>query len=195
MGRRFDHWVAGRQILVLGNEFAMLANTAVDPNCAWAGIERGFIEHPEAKCRRLQTQELRSSMYVAIPENVSLYEYLGCKETGRSGNKLRKTQALYFSEISEIAMATVIIAAICKKPSVTYAGIIRSECRRECCLVRFAGQRDQRLDRPRKAGRHGDQGNGDYCAWDRISSDCYDRRSRDARSSCHGQGRRDSADP
>ncbi len=97
----FDHRVAGRRILALGNEFAMLANIAVGPNCAGTGIGHGLIEHAKAKCRRLQTQELRSIMHVAIPENVSLYEHLGCKETGRSGNKLRMTQALCFSEISE----------------------------------------------------------------------------------------------
>ena len=55
----------------------MLANIAVDPNCAGMGIGRGLIEYAGTGYRRLQNKELRLSTHVAMLENVSLYEHLG----------------------------------------------------------------------------------------------------------------------
>lgn len=86
--------IVGGLILVLKDEFAMLANIAVDPDCAGKGIGRGLIEHAEIQCRHLQKGELRLSTHVAMPENVSLYEHLGWKETGRSGNKVHMAKLL-----------------------------------------------------------------------------------------------------
>ncbi len=89
-----DRSVMGGLILVLGDEFAVLANIAVDPACAGMGIGRGLIEHAETECRRLQKRELRLSTHVAMPGNVSLYEHLGWKETSRSGNKVHMAKIL-----------------------------------------------------------------------------------------------------
>jgi GNAT superfamily N-acetyltransferase len=89
-----DRSIVGGLILVLKDEYAMLPNIAVDPDCASMGIGRGLIEHAEIQCRRLKKGELRLSTHVAMPENVSLYEHLGWKETGRSGNKVHMTKLL-----------------------------------------------------------------------------------------------------
>ena len=60
----------------------------------------------------------------AIPKNVSLCEYVGCKETGRLGSKVQNDPgSLLFGNFREIAMAAVIIVVICRKPSDTYASI------------------------------------------------------------------------
>lgn len=90
----FDRSIVGGLILVLEDEYAMLANVAVDPDRAGMGIGRGLIEYAELQCRRLKKGELRLSTHVAIPENVSLYEHLGWKETSRSGNKVYMTKLL-----------------------------------------------------------------------------------------------------
>ena len=89
-----DRSIVGGLILVIRDEYAMLANIAVDPDCSGMGIGRGLIEHAEEQCRRLKKAELRLSTHVAIPENVRLYEYLGWHETGRSGNKVHMTKLL-----------------------------------------------------------------------------------------------------
>lgn len=89
-----DRSVVGGLILVVRDEYAMLANIAVDPDCAGMGIGRALIEHAEAQCRRLKKAELRLSTHVAMPENVRLYQYLGWTETGRSGNKVQMTKFL-----------------------------------------------------------------------------------------------------
>ena len=89
-----DRSIVGGLILVLKDEYAMLANLAVDPDCKGMGIGRGLIGKAETECRRLKKRELRLSTHVAMPENVSLYEHLGWQETGRSGNKVHMTKVL-----------------------------------------------------------------------------------------------------
>ena len=89
-----DRSVVGGLILIVKNEYAMLTNIAVDPDCSGMGIGRALIEHAETQCRRLKKVELRLSTHVAIPENVRLYEYLGWKVTGKSGNKVHMTKPL-----------------------------------------------------------------------------------------------------
>ena len=89
-----DRAIVGGLILILKDEYAMLSNIAVDPDCSGMGIGRGLIEYAEAQCRRLKKAELRLSTHVAMPENVGLYGHLGWKETERSGNKVHMTKFL-----------------------------------------------------------------------------------------------------
>lgn len=89
-----DRSVVGGLILVVRDEYALLANIAVDPDCSGMGIGRSLIEHAEAQCRKLKKTELRLNTHVAIPENMRLYEHLGWKETGRSANKVHMTKLL-----------------------------------------------------------------------------------------------------
>lgn len=89
-----DRAIVGGLILILKDEYAMLSNIAVDPDCSGMGIGRSLIEHAEAQCRSLKKAELRLSTHVAMPENVQVYEHLGWKETERSGNKVHMTKSL-----------------------------------------------------------------------------------------------------
>lgn len=89
-----DHRVVGGLILVLRDEYAILANIAVDPDRKGMGIGRGLIEHAEAHCRRLKKVELRLSTHIDMPENLRLYEHLGWEQNERSGNKVHMTKLL-----------------------------------------------------------------------------------------------------
>ncbi len=90
----FDNTVVGGLILVLKDEYAILANIAVDPDCKGMGVGRGLIGHAEVYCRSLKKAELRLSTHIDMPENVRLYEHLGWEETERSGNKVHMTKLL-----------------------------------------------------------------------------------------------------
>ncbi len=89
-----DRLIVGGLILILKDDFALLANIAVDPACSGMGLGRGLIELAEAECRKLGMRELRLSTHVAMPENVRIYVHLGWTETGRSGNKVHMTKHL-----------------------------------------------------------------------------------------------------
>jgi GNAT superfamily N-acetyltransferase len=89
-----DQSVVGGLILILEDEFAILANVAVDPKHAGLGFGRGLIERAEKECCKLGLRELRLSTHAGMPENVRLYEHLGWEETGRTGNKIHMTKRL-----------------------------------------------------------------------------------------------------
>jgi GNAT superfamily N-acetyltransferase len=86
--------IVGGLILVPHDKYAHLANVAVDPNCFGLGLGRGLIERAEEECRYLGLGEMRLSTHIGLPENVRLYEHLGWRETGRSGNKVHMTKRL-----------------------------------------------------------------------------------------------------
>jgi len=89
-----DQSVVGGLILIPHEKYAVIANVAVDPRSSGLGLGRGLIERAEAECRKLGLLELRLSTHVGIPENVRLYEHLGWKESGRSGNKVHMVKQL-----------------------------------------------------------------------------------------------------
>lgn len=89
-----NHSVVGGLVLILQEKFAVLANVAVDPTFSGKGLGRGLIERAEEECRKLNLPEIRLSTHVGMPENVRLYEYLGWRETGRSGSKVHMTKQL-----------------------------------------------------------------------------------------------------
>lgn len=86
--------IVGGLILIRQGGHAVLANVAVDPASSGLGLGRGLIEHAECTCRRMGHRELRLSTHSEMPENVRLYEYLGWKEAGRSGNKVHMIKVL-----------------------------------------------------------------------------------------------------
>ena len=86
--------VVGGLVLILREEFALLANIAVDPSASGLGLGRGLIECAEAESRRLGLREMRLSTHVGMPENVHLYEHLGWRESGRSGSKVHMVKRL-----------------------------------------------------------------------------------------------------
>lgn len=86
--------IAGGLVLVTQEDYAQLANIAVDPQRTGLGLGRALIDKAEVTCRELGLPELRLATHVDIPENVSLYAHLGWRETGRSGNKVLMTKTL-----------------------------------------------------------------------------------------------------
>ena len=89
-----DHAVVGGLVLIPRDGFALLANVAVDPAASGLGLGRRLITCAEDACRERGFRELRLTTHVAMPENVRLYEYLGWKETGRSGSKVHMVKQL-----------------------------------------------------------------------------------------------------
>lgn len=81
--------VVGGLVLVLRPDHAVLANVAVDPVAAGAGIGRALVDRAEQEARRRGLGHLRLTTHVAIPQNVLFYERLGWRETGRDGKKVR----------------------------------------------------------------------------------------------------------
>lgn len=86
--------VVGGLILIPHDGYAVLANIAVDPASSGLGVGRDLIECAEEACRTHELRELRLSTHTEMPENVRLYEHLGWKESGRSGNKVHMIKAL-----------------------------------------------------------------------------------------------------
>lgn len=94
-------WVAVREdqivggiVLVIRADHGVLANVAVDPDARGAGLGKALMDLVEAEARALGLAQLRLSTHVAMPENVRLYEHLGWRETGRSGNKVMMAKGL-----------------------------------------------------------------------------------------------------
>ena len=86
--------IAGGLVLIPKDDFAVLANIAVDPRYSGRGLGRALAEFAEEECLRLGKHELRLSTHVDLPENVQLYEHLGWQRTAQVGNKIHMRKAL-----------------------------------------------------------------------------------------------------
>ncbi len=84
----------GGAVLVPRENHAVLANIAVDPSVTGSGLGRALMERAEQEVRKRGIKTLKLSTHVDIPENVSLYEHLGWRETGRSGTKVMMEKIL-----------------------------------------------------------------------------------------------------
>ena len=87
-----DGRIGGGLILVPHDEFLLLENIAVRPECS--GIGRALIARAESDCVELGLHEIRLSTHEAMPENVAIYEHLGWTETSRSGNKVHMSKPI-----------------------------------------------------------------------------------------------------
>ncbi len=92
---RFQVWVAeladsvvGGLVLVPEADFLRLANVAVHPDHAGAGLGRAFMTLAEAEALAQGYGELRLTTHVDMPANVRLYQHLGWAQTGRQGSKI-----------------------------------------------------------------------------------------------------------
>ncbi len=86
--------VAGALILVPSENYLVLENVAVRPDCTGSGLGRALIEQAEKDCRELSLREIRLSTHADMPENVAIYTRLGWSETGRAGNKVHMSKAI-----------------------------------------------------------------------------------------------------
>lgn len=80
--------IVGGIILVPHEKNMVLENIAVRPDSSEMGVGAALIRQAETDCLEFGLHELRLSTHIDMPENVRLYEHLGWKETGRSGNKV-----------------------------------------------------------------------------------------------------------
>ena len=94
-------WVAERDDAIVGGlilkpqtDFMLLANIAVHPDHGGQGVGRALMDRAESDASALGMTEMRLSTHVDMPENVALYEYLGWKETERTGNKVKMRKQL-----------------------------------------------------------------------------------------------------
>lgn len=86
--------IVGGMILVPKDDFLVLENVAVRPECAGMGLGRALIQRAEEDCLELGLHEIRLSTHEDMPENVAIYSHLGWTETGRSGNKVHMSKAI-----------------------------------------------------------------------------------------------------
>ena len=89
-----DDRVMGGLVLIPKSDHAVLANVAVDPGASGRGLGRALMEHAETECRRLGLLDIHLSTHVDMPDNVRLYEHLGWRRIGTSGNKVNMARTL-----------------------------------------------------------------------------------------------------
>lgn len=89
-----DTGILAGLVLVLKPDFALLANVAVAPHASGRGLGKALIARAEDECRRRGLRELRLTTHAAMPRNVELYERLGWRTTGTSGNRVQMSKPL-----------------------------------------------------------------------------------------------------
>ncbi|NNE82688.1 MAG: GNAT family N-acetyltransferase [Alphaproteobacteria bacterium] len=83
-----DGTIIGGLVIIPQPGFMQLANVAVHPNHAGAGLGRALLELAETESLDQGYRELRLTTHLDMPNNVRLYEHLGWRETQREGNKV-----------------------------------------------------------------------------------------------------------
>ena len=86
--------IAGGIILIPRDGFLVVANIAVHPDHSGKGLGRALMDIAASESRQRGLSEMRLSTHADIPETVSLYEHLGWRETGRSGNKVHMSKTV-----------------------------------------------------------------------------------------------------
>ena len=89
-----DRDIVGGIILIPQEGYLLLTNIAVHPARSGLGLGRALMELAEAECLELGLRELRLGTHVDMPDNVSLYTYLGWEETGRTGNRVHMRKVI-----------------------------------------------------------------------------------------------------
>ena len=84
----FDNTIIGGLVVIPQPDFMLLANVAVHPKHAGAGLGRALIGLAESVSLDQGYRELRLTTHVDMPDNVRLYEHLGWSEIERKGNKV-----------------------------------------------------------------------------------------------------------
>ena len=86
--------ILGGLILVVRTDHALLANLAVDPAATGQGLGRALLERAEREVRQLNLPKLTLRTHAGIPENIRLYEHLGWRVAGRTGDTVVLEKAL-----------------------------------------------------------------------------------------------------
>ena len=80
--------ILGGFIMVFENDQASIANVAVNPEFQGQGIGSELLSFAESKAKEKHYSELRLATHVLLEENISLYQHLGWKETGRDQSRV-----------------------------------------------------------------------------------------------------------
>ena len=86
----FPTWVAdlagdiiGGLTMIFEDDYASIANIAVDPNYQGQGVGSGLLRFADEKASEQSYSELCLATHVLLHETLSLYQHLGWVETGR----------------------------------------------------------------------------------------------------------------
>ena len=80
--------ILGGLIMLFEKDQASIANIAVDPGFQGLGIGGALIRFAESKAKEYSFLELHLATHVLLNENISLYQHLGWKETGRDETRV-----------------------------------------------------------------------------------------------------------
>jgi len=86
--------VLGGLIMVFENDQVSIANIAVDPRFQGQGIGGALTKFAESKAKQSNFSELQLATHVLLTENISLYQHLGWKETGRDERRIFMTKRI-----------------------------------------------------------------------------------------------------
>ena len=99
--RNYPTWVVesegnvlGGLIMVFENDQASIANIAVDPGFQGQGIGSALMKFAESKAIENGFAELQLATHALLNENISLYQHLGWKETGKDESRIFMTKRI-----------------------------------------------------------------------------------------------------
>jgi N-acetylglutamate synthase-like GNAT family acetyltransferase len=80
--------ILGGLIMVFEESEASIANIAVEPKSQGKGIGTALMRYAELKAREKHFSELHLATHVLLNENISLYQHLGWKITGKDETRI-----------------------------------------------------------------------------------------------------------
>ena len=75
--------VVGGLIMTFGKDYAAISNVAVHPQSQGLGLGRGLLDFAQNEAKTRGYSQLRLATHVLLTENISLYEHLGWRVTGK----------------------------------------------------------------------------------------------------------------
>ena len=75
--------ILGGLIMMFDADMASIANIAIATEFQGMGIGGGLMRFAESKAREENYSKIQLATHKRLTENISLYQYLGWKETGR----------------------------------------------------------------------------------------------------------------
>ncbi len=99
--QRHQVWVAeaageiiGGLVLAPENGFMLIANLAVRPDHAGAGLGRTFMAKAESEADAQEFRELRLTTHAEMAGTIRFYKRLGWQEISRSGSKVSMAKSI-----------------------------------------------------------------------------------------------------
>lgn len=83
-----NHKIVAGLTMTFEEEYASIANIAVDPDFQGQGLGSGLMTFAEDQARQKNYAELRLATHVLLSENLSLYQHLGWTEYDRDAHRV-----------------------------------------------------------------------------------------------------------